>query len=220
VAKSCADGGQAYWVCTLIEESEALQCEAAEMTYESLCQQLPQLNIGLVHGRMKAAQKEAAIAAFKQGDTHILVATTVIEVGVDVPNASIMILENPERLGLAQIHQLRGRVGRGARESFCILLVKNGLGELARTRLEIIRSTQDGFTIAERDLEIRGAGEVLGTRQTGEMSFRIADLMRDQKWFPQVEKLAKLMQRPEYAQTRAELLRNWIGERQDYTDVG
>jgi ATP-dependent DNA helicase RecG len=148
------------------------------------------------------------------------VATTVIEVGVDVPNASIMILENPERLGLAQIHQLRGRVGRGARESFCILLVKNGLGELARTRLEIIRSTQDGFTIAERDLEIRGAGEVLGTRQTGEMSFRIADLMRDQKWFPQVEKLAKLMQRPEYAQTRAELLRNWIGERQDYTDVG
>ncbi|TNF91232.1 MAG: ATP-dependent DNA helicase RecG, partial [Gammaproteobacteria bacterium] len=132
VAKSCADGGQVYWVCTLIEESEALQCEAAELTFESLCRQLPQLSIGLVHGRMKPAEKEAAILAFKQGQTHILVATTVIEVGVDVPNASIMIIENPERLGLAQIHQLRGRVGRGARESFCILLVRNDLSELAR----------------------------------------------------------------------------------------
>jgi len=220
VAQSCAEGGQVYWVCTLIDESEVLQCEAAELTYESLCQQLPQLSVGLVHGRMKPAQKEAAIAAFKQGETRILVATTVIEVGVDVPNASIMIIENPERLGLAQIHQLRGRVGRGARESFCILLVKNSLGELARTRLEIIRSTQDGFAIAEKDLEIRGAGEVLGTRQTGDMSFRIADLMRDQKWFPQVEALAKMMQQPEYAEVRAKLLRNWIGERQDYTEVG
>ncbi len=220
VAQSCAEGGQVYWVCTLIDESEVLQCEAAELTYESLCQQLPQLSVGLVHGRMKPAQKEAAIAAFKQGETRILVATTVIEVGVDVPNASIMIIENPERLGLAQIHQLRGRVGRGARESFCILLVKNSLGELARTRLEIIRSTQDGFAIAEKDLEIRGAGEVLGTRQTGDMSFRIADLMRDQKWFPQVEALAKMMQQPEYAKVRAKLLRNWIGERQDYTEVG
>lgn len=220
VAKSCADGGQVYWVCTLIEESEALQCEAAELTFESLCRQLPQLSIGLVHGRMKPAEKEAAILAFKQGQTHILVATTVIEVGVDVPNASIMIIENPERLGLAQIHQLRGRVGRGARESFCILLVRNDLSELARKRLEVIRSTQDGFAIAEKDLELRGAGEVLGTRQTGEMSFRIADLMRDQKWFPQVEALAKMMQQPEYAEVRAELLRNWVGERQDYTDVG
>ena len=220
VAESCAGGGQVYWVCTLIEESEALQCEAAELTYETLCQQLPHLSIGLVHGRMKPREKEAAIMAFKQGTTHILVATTVIEVGVDVPNASIMIIENPERLGLAQIHQLRGRVGRGARESFCILLVKNSLSELARKRLEIIRSTQDGFAIAEKDLEIRGAGEVLGTRQTGEMSFRIADLMRDRQWFPQVEELAKLMQQPEYAEVRAELLRNWIGERQDYTDVG
>ena len=143
-----------------------------------------------------------------------------IEVGVDVPNASIMIIENPERLGLAQIHQLRGRVGRGARESFCILLVRNNLSELARTRLEIIRGTQDGFAIAEKDLELRGAGEVLGTRQTGDMSFKIADLMRDQKWFPQVEVLAKLMQLPENAEVRTELLRNWIGERQDYTDVG
>jgi ATP-dependent DNA helicase RecG len=220
VAESCAAGGQVYWVCTLVEESEVLQCEAAELTYESLSRQLPQLSVGLVHGRMKPAEKEDVVSAFKQGDIHILVATTVIEVGVDVANANIMIIENPERLGLAQIHQLRGRVGRGVRESFCILLVKNGLSEQVRTRLEIIRSTQDGFTIAQKDLELRGAGEVLGTRQTGEMSFRIADLMRDQKWFPQVEMLAKLMRRPGHEQQRNELLRNWIGERQDYTDVG
>ena len=220
VAESCVEGGQVYWVCTLVEESEVLQCEAAELTYESLSRQLPQLSVGLVHGRMKSAEKEAVISAFKQRDIHILVATTVIEVGVDVPNANIMIIENPERLGLAQIHQLRGRVGRGGRESFCILLVKNGLSEQVRTRLEIIRSTQDGFAIAQKDLELRGAGEVLGTRQTGEMSFKIADLMRDQKWFPKVEALAKLVQRPEHARQRDELLRNWIGERQDYTDVG
>ncbi len=220
VASSCAEGGQVYWVCTLIEESDALQCEAAEMTYESLRQQLPQLSVGLVHGRLKTAAKEAAIIAFKNREVDILVATTVIEVGVDVPNASIMIIENPERLGLAQIHQLRGRVGRGARESFCILLVKKSLSELARTRLEIIRSTQDGFSIAQKDLELRGAGEVLGTRQTGEMSFKIADLTRDQKWFAQVEGLARLMQQPQHAEERIELLCNWIGERQDYTDVG
>jgi ATP-dependent DNA helicase RecG len=151
VAGSCAEGGQVYWVCTLVEESD-----------------VPQMSVGLVHGRMKPAAKEAVIGDFKQGNIQILVATTVIEVGVDVPNASIMIIENPERLGLAQIHQLRGRVGRGARESFCILLVKNSLSEIARNRLEIIRSTQDGFLIAQKDLELRGAGEVLGTRQTGE----------------------------------------------------
>ena len=220
VERACRDGGQVYWVCTLIEESDALQAEAAELTYESLCQALPRLNIGLVHGRMKSAEKEALIQSFKRGETHILVATTVIEVGVDVPNASIMIIENPERLGLAQIHQLRGRVGRGARESFCILLVKNNLSEQARKRLEIIRSTQDGFAIAEKDLELRGAGEVMGTRQTGEMSFKIADLMRDQRWFGEVEELARLMQKPEYASVKIELLRNWIGERQDYTEVG
>jgi len=220
VAESCAAGGQVYWVCTLIEESEALQCEAAELTYEALGRQLPELSVGLVHGRMKNDAKEAQIQAFKNGDTNILVATTVIEVGVDVPNASIMIIENPERLGLAQIHQLRGRVGRGVRESFCILLVRSDLSSSARNRLEIIRSTQDGFAIAQKDLEIRGAGEVLGTRQTGDMSFRIADLIRDQEWFAEVEELAKLMQQPKYARVRTELMRNWIGERQDYTDVG
>jgi ATP-dependent DNA helicase RecG len=220
VAKSCGEGGQVYWVCTLVEESEVLQCEAAELTYESLSQQLPKLSVGLVHGRMKPRDKDAVIQAFKRGDIHILVATTVIEVGVDVPNANVMIIENPERLGLAQIHQLRGRVGRGGRESFCVLLVKNQLSETVRTRLDIIRSTQDGFEIAEKDLELRGAGEVMGTRQTGEVSFRIADLMRDQEWFPQVEELAQLMQQPPCRKLRAELIRNWIGERQDYTEVG
>ncbi|MEM7564505.1 MAG: ATP-dependent DNA helicase RecG, partial [Pseudomonadota bacterium] len=219
VARSCEQGGQVYWVCTLVEESEALQCEAAEITFENLQNQLPQLSIGLVHGRMKATEKEAAINAFKSAQTQILVATTVIEVGVDVPNASIMIIENPERLGLSQIHQLRGRVGRGARESFCILLVKNALSETARTRLDIIRSTQDGFVIAEKDLEMRGAGEVLGTRQTGDMSFRIADLMRDQQWFSQVNELAEMLQRAEYRDERELLLQNWIGDRQEYSDV-
>ena len=220
VAESCRQGGQVYWVCTLVEESEALQCEAAELTYEALVQQLPQLSVGLVHGRMKPRDKDAVIHAFKRGEINILVATTVIEVGVDVPNANVMIIENPERLGLAQIHQLRGRVGRGRRESYCILLVKNQLSQQARARLDIIRNTQDGFEIAQRDLELRGAGEVLGTRQTGEMSFRIADLMRDQKWFAQVEALARLMQQPQHAREREQLLRNWIGARQDYTDVG
>ena len=220
VASACEQGGQVYWVCTLIEESEALQCEAAELTYESLQKQLSGLSVALVHGRMKAAQKDAVIQAFKLGDIDILVATTVIEVGVDVPNANIMIIENPERLGLSQIHQLRGRVGRGARESFCILLVKDNPSSLATTRLEIIRKHQDGFVIAQKDLELRGAGEVLGTRQTGEASFKIADLMRDQRWFGDVNALAVLMQKSEYATMREALIQNWIGHKQGYTEVG
>jgi len=220
VARACEQGGQVYWVCTLIEESEALQCEAAELTFESLQKQIPGLSVALVHGRMKAAQKDAVIQAFKAGDIDILVATTVIEVGVDVPNANIMIIENPERLGLAQIHQLRGRVGRGTRESFCILLVKNNLSAQATKRLEIIRKHQDGFVIAQKDLELRGAGEVLGTRQTGEASFKIADLMRDQRWFSDVAELAGLMRKDEYAHMRKQLMNNWIGQKQGYTEVG
>jgi ATP-dependent DNA helicase RecG len=220
VASACAEGGQVYWVCTLIEESEALQAEAAELTFESLQQQLPKLSIGLVHGRMKPAAKEQIMQAFKQGDINILVATTVIEVGVDVSNASIMIIENPERLGLSQIHQLRGRVGRGARESFCILLVKDSLSAQARQRLEIIRNHYDGFVIAQKDLEMRGAGEVLGTRQTGEASFKIADLLQDTGWFSEVDKLARLMQKAEFSDMRAALMHNWLGDRKSYTEVG
>ena len=220
VARACEQGGQVYWVCTLIDESEALQCESAEQTFESLQKQLPAQSVALVHGRMKAAQKQAVIQAFKQGDIDILVATTVIEVGVDVANANIMIIENPERLGLSQIHQLRGRVGRGARESFCILLVKDNLSAQVSRRLEIIRNHHDGFLIAQKDLELRGAGEVLGTRQSGEASFKIADLMRDARWFTRVNELAELMQQPEYGKMRKQLMQNWIGHKQGYTEVG
>jgi ATP-dependent DNA helicase RecG len=220
VAASCHEGGQVYWVCTLIDESEIMQCEAAETTYQSLQAQLPELSVALVHGRMKAAEKEAIISAFKNGETKILVATTVIEVGVDVPNASIMIIENPERLGLSQIHQLRGRVGRGARQSFCILLVKPNLSAPVLKRLEIIRRYQDGFVIAEKDLELRGAGEVLGTRQTGEASFKIADLLQDQRWFDKVDELAQLMLADENSAAAKMLLENWVGAKQGYTEVG
>ena len=220
VANSCVQGGQAYWVCTLIDESDEMQCEAAENTHQVLQQLLPQLNVALVHGRMKAVEKEAVIQSFKRGETHILVATTVIEVGVDVPNASIMIIENPERLGLSQIHQLRGRVGRGARESFCILLVKQDLSPQIMNRLEIIRNHHDGFVIAQKDLELRGAGEVLGTRQTGEAKFKIADLLRDQPWFDEVNVLARLMLEPVNEPMRQLLLQNWIGLKRNYTEVG
>ncbi len=220
VSTACAKGQQLYWVCTLIEESEVLQCEAAELTYENLRKQLPDINIGLVHGRMKAAEKEQVINAFKDGSIQLLVATTVIEVGVDVPNASIMIIENPERLGLSQIHQLRGRVGRGNIDSFCLLLVKANLSRQVSKRLEVIRNHQDGFIIAEKDLEIRGAGEVMGTRQTGEASFRIVDLVRDKRWFSQAEQLAKLLMEDTNAQQRQQLLDNWIGFKAAYSDVG
>ncbi len=220
VRKACAEGQQLYWVCTLIDESEVLQCEAAEATYQNLQQQLAGISIGLVHGRMKSADKEQTIQAFKAGKIQLLVATTVIEVGVDVPNASIMIIENPERLGLSQIHQLRGRVGRGNKESFCLLLVKNDMSKQVANRLEVIRNHQDGFVIADKDLEIRGAGEVLGTRQTGEASFRIADIVEDKAWFSEARALAQmLMQEPSQAQSS--LLQDlWIGSRQNYSEVG
>ena len=219
VRKACAEGQQLYWVCTLIDESETLQCEAAERTYQSLQQQLPGVSIGLVHGRMKSADKEQTIQAFKAGTIRLLVATTVIEVGVDVANASIMIIENPERLGLSQIHQLRGRVGRGNKQSFCLLLVKDDLSRQAANRLEVIRNHQDGFIIAERDLELRGAGEVLGTRQTGEASFRIADLVEDKKWFNEARQLAQMLM--DEQSTKCQMLQDlWIGSRQNYSEVG
>jgi len=218
VHKACAAGQQAYWVCTLIEESEVLQCQAAEKTAEFLATALPDVRIGLVHGRLQPAQKETLMAAFKAGKLDLLVATTVIEVGVDVPNASLMIIENPERLGLAQLHQLRGRVGRGSRQSSCVLLYQPPLSETARERLAALRASNDGFEIARRDLELRGPGEVLGTRQTGEMQFHIADLLRDESLLGAVEQAAAqlLEQCP---QNVAPLIRRWLGEAADFGEV-
>jgi ATP-dependent DNA helicase RecG len=218
VRKACAAGQQAYWVCTLIEESDVLQCQAAEKTATVLAECLPELRIGLVHGRLAAAQKETLMAAFKAATLDLLVATTVIEVGVDVPNASLMIIENPERLGLAQLHQLRGRVGRGSRQSSCVLLYQPPLSEKARERLAVLRASNDGFDIARRDMELRGPGEVLGTRQTGEMQFHIADLLRDESLLTAVESAAAqlMVQAPDNV---APLIRRWLGEAVNYGEV-
>lgn len=210
IRNACSDGRQAYWVCTLIEESEVLQCQAAEVTREELTQALPELAVGLIHGRMKAAEKAEVMDAFKSGDLDLLVATTVIEVGVDVPNASLMIIENPERLGLSQLHQLRGRVGRGSTESFCVLLYHPPLSKSSRERLGVMRETTDGFRIAEKDLEIRGPGEVLGTRQTGLAQMKIADLERDADQLERVTALAQALQGN--ADVTAVLVRRWLGE--------
>lgn len=218
IKTACAEGRQAYWVCTLIEESEELQCQAAEVTYEDLRTALPQLHIGLIHGRMKPKEKAVVMAAFKAGALHLLVATTVIEVGVDVPNASLMIIENPERLGLAQLHQLRGRVGRGSQESHCVLLYHNPLSEAGKLRLGIMRGSNDGFYIAEKDLEIRGPGEILGTRQTGLMAFRIADLMRDAHLQPKVKLWAEKI-RAQQAQLVEPLIRRWLANAEQYGNV-
>ncbi|CDZ77701.1 ATP-dependent DNA helicase RecG [Legionella massiliensis] len=206
-----ASGRQAYWVCTLIEESEKLQCMAATATAENLQEQLPQVRVGLVHGRMKAVEKEATMAAFKQGEIDLLVATTVIEVGVDVPNASLMIIENAERLGLSQLHQLRGRVGRGSTQSHCLLLYQSPLSQLGAERLRVMRATTDGFVIAEKDLELRGSGEILGTKQTGYRQFKIANLQRDKTLLTAVAAVAKdlVNQRPDIAQRIAN---RWLGE--------
>lgn len=193
IREACACGKQAYWVCTLIEESEALQCQAAEVTTAQLRSTFPEISIGLVHGRMKAQEKEITMQAFRDGAIDLLVATTVIEVGVDVPNASLMVIENAERLGLSQLHQLRGRVGRGAIASYCVLLYQCPLSQTAQRRLGVMRRSQDGFEIARKDLELRGPGEVLGTKQTGMMRFRIANIVRDQRWLPKVQELAESM---------------------------
>jgi ATP-dependent DNA helicase RecG len=218
VRSACLEGRQAYWVCTLIEESEALQCQAAEESRITLQEVLPELRIGLVHGRLKAAEKETVMAAFKQGELDLLVATTVIEVGVDVPKASLMIIENPERLGLAQLHQLRGRVGRGAVESHCVLMYHPPLSQNAQQRLGVLRKTNDGFVIAQKDLELRGPGEVLGTRQTGEMQFRIADLLRDQSLLDEVQAAAQLLL-DHYPERVGPLVRRWIGDKQHYINA-
>jgi ATP-dependent DNA helicase RecG len=218
IRAACAEGRQAYWVCTLIEDSDEVQAQAAQSTHEQLVTQLPGLRVGLVHGRMKPKDKQQAMQAFKAGDIDLLVATTVIEVGVDVPNASLMLIENAERLGLAQLHQLRGRVGRGAAASSCVLLYQSPLSQLAKQRLETMRQTNDGFVIAERDLELRGPGELLGTRQTGLAQFRVADLARDADLLPQVHAGAEalLAAHPQQAER---LIRRWVGAASRYAGV-
>lgn len=211
LATAIASGRQAYWVCTLIEESEKLQCMAATATATSLQEQLPHVRVGLVHGRMKASEKEATMAAFKQGKIDLLVATTVIEVGVDVPNASLMIIENAERLGLSQLHQLRGRVGRGSTQSHCLLLYQSPLSQLGRERLHVMRATADGFVIAEKDLQLRGAGEILGTKQTGYRTYKVANLQRDKQLLPLIAKMAKEL--VEHAPDTAHMIaKRWLGE--------
>ncbi|MGB1305264.1 ATP-dependent DNA helicase RecG [Pseudoalteromonas marina] len=209
---------QVYWVCTLIDESEALQCQAAEDSAVQLKEALPDLSIGLVHGRMKPAEKQSIMDDFKKGLIHVLVATTVIEVGVDVPNASLIIIENPERLGLAQLHQLRGRVGRGSIASHCVLLYHAPLSHTAQKRLGVLRDSNDGFVIAERDLEIRGPGEVLGTKQTGLAEFKIADLTRDKQTLNQVRPIAQQMlnQYPQYVDP---LIQRWLGNKTNYAQA-
>ena len=214
----CTEGRQVYWVCTLIEESETLQCETAIETAETLKEKLEGINVGLIHGRMKANEKEATMQDFKNGKINLLVATTVIEVGVDVPNASLMIIDNAERFGLSQLHQLRGRIGRGDIKSDCVLMYQSPLGDLARQRLEIMRTSNDGFVIAEKDLELRGPGEVLGTRQAGMPDMRVADLMRDAHLLPEIQNTAKIL--IENNPDKVELLiHRWLGKSIEYGNV-
>ncbi len=218
IKTACDDGRQVYWVCTLIEESEVLQCQTATDTYQQLSEKLGDINVGLIHGRMKNKEKEAIMASFKDNKTQLLVATTVIEVGVDVPNASLMIIENAERLGLFQLHQLRGRVGRGNVKSDCVLMYQAPLGNLARSRLETLRNTNDGFKIAEKDLQLRGPGELTGTRQTGLPDLRIADILRDAKLLADVQRAAKMLQQ-KYPQHIDLLIKRWLGKELDYSNV-
>jgi ATP-dependent DNA helicase RecG len=215
---ACREGRQVYWVCTLIEESDAIQSQAAAETAALLTETLPELRIALVHGRLKPGEKEAIMADFKAGRLDLLVATTVIEVGMDIPNASLMIIENTERLGLAQLHQLRGRIGRGSAESSCVLMYQSPLSEQARLRMEILRNTNDGFEIARRDLQMRGPGEVLGIRQTGVLQLRIADLLRDEDLLPQVRQTADELLRDYPAHAEA-IIRRWIGDGGRYGEV-
>ena len=218
VRAAIAEGRQVYWVCTLVEESEALQCQAAEDTQILLQEIMPEFKIGLVHGRMKPAEKESVMSQFKAKEINLLVATTVIEVGVDVPNASLMIIENSERLGLSQLHQLRGRVGRGSTASSCVLMYNSPLSKTAKKRLAVMRETNSGFDIAEEDLKIRGPGEVLGTRQTGMMQFKIADIIRDEKLLPVVHQSAEVIVK-KYPGIIDPLIRRWLSGAEQYGEV-
>ena len=216
VAAACAEQRQVYWVCTLIEQSEQLDAEAAEAAAERLARDCPQLKLGLAHGRLKPADKQRVMQAFKAGELDVLVATTVIEVGVDVPNASVMVIENAERLGLAQLHQLRGRVGRGAVDSHCVLLYQPPLSQAAKQRLAVLRDTNDGFVIAEKDLELRGPGEVLGTRQTGEVGMRVANLINDAALIEPVQAFAGALSAADETRLHAVLGRRWLAGAEAY----
>ena len=218
VRAACRAGQQAYWVCPLIEESEILDYEAAAASYAMLSEALPDVRVGLVHGRMRSAEKELGMRAFNDGTIQLLVATTVIEVGVDVANASLMIVENAERMGLSQLHQLRGRVGRGKVQSHCVLLYKPPLGQLARSRLAVLRDSNDGFVVAQRDLELRGPGELLGTRQTGLPDYRIANLVRDAELMPEVQLAAESIRQSSPA-IAAAIVRRWLGDAGRYGKV-
>ncbi|RLZ10073.1 ATP-dependent DNA helicase RecG [Acinetobacter sp. 2JN-4] len=218
IATNCREGKQAYWVCTLVEQSETLDAQAAEATYQEIRERFSDINIGLVHGKMKADEKQSVMQAFKDNQLQLLIATTVIEVGVDVPNASIMVIENAERLGLSQLHQLRGRVGRGATASFCALLYKVPLSQNGQERLSILRESNDGFVIAEKDLEIRGPGELLGTKQTGDMGFRVASLERDDHLLTQAHYVAEQILK-DYPQHAAGLLKRWLPKAPRYAYV-
>jgi ATP-dependent DNA helicase RecG len=219
IRTACLQGRQAYWVCPLIDESEEMPYQAAEETAAALSAALPELKVGLVHGRMPPAAKEGSMRRFKDGQIQLLVATTVIEVGVDVPNATLMVIENAERLGLAQLHQLRGRVGRGEHSSSCLLLYRSPLSSLARLRLAVMRDTNDGFEVARRDLDLRGPGELLGTRQTGLAQMRVADLLRDADLLPRVQIAAEAMLR-DWAENVTPLIRRWVGHAEQYGRVG
>jgi ATP-dependent DNA helicase RecG len=214
----CRQGRQCYWVCTLIEESEALQCQAAETCAEALQQSLENLSVGLIHGRMNSKQKRQVMAQFSAGEIDLLVATTVIEVGVDVPNATLMIIENAERLGLSQLHQLRGRVGRGSQQSHCVLLYKMPISRIAKSRLGAMRETNDGFKIAKVDMELRGPGEMLGTRQTGLAKFKVADLARHQHLLTRVSAAANYLEK-QLPENIDPLIQRWVGERQEFVNA-
>lgn len=218
VALACEQGKQAYWVCTLIEESEALEAEAATDIAQALTEALPKREVGLIHGRLKPAEKQTVMGQFKDHKLDLLVATTVIEVGVDVPNATLIIIENAERLGLSQLHQLRGRVGRGEEASSCVLMYEGPLSDMAKQRIAVLRDSNDGFRIAERDLELRGPGEVLGTRQTGALTFRIADLQRDLDLLEvATEVCAELESQSQFA--AEQFIDRWVGGRAEFADV-
>jgi ATP-dependent DNA helicase RecG len=218
ISHDCLQSSQSYWVCPLIEESDDINIQAAESTFSYLNNELNRLSIGLVHGKLNTTKKIKTMEDFKNGAIDVLVATTVIEVGVDVANATIMVIENSERLGLSQLHQLRGRIGRGEHPSICILLYKKPLSPIAKERLAVIRETSDGFLIAEKDLKLRGPGELLGTKQKGLIGLRIADVMRDAYLLPMVNQLSSVLE-DKHPKSTKKIIKRWVGDQLEYRKV-